>query len=74
MSVAIATLRERLAEAEAARHKLAIDGLASYTTTNGETYTKHRLGELTRYCDELRRELRAMTRGRFAYMRRGGGA
>jgi len=51
------TTSERLAEAKTARHKIAVSGLASYTTTNGETYTKHSLGQLNSYIDALEAEL-----------------
>jgi len=57
--VAELTTSERLAEAKTARHKIAVSGLASYTTTNGETYTKHSLGQLNSYIDALEAELAA---------------
>ena len=57
--VAGLTTTERLDEAKTARHEIAVTGLASYTTTNGETYTKHTLGQLNAYIASLEAELEA---------------
>ena len=53
-------LIERIAEAEDARHRLALGGLQSYTTTNGEQFNRHTLGQLTKYVHQLRMELASM--------------
>ncbi len=53
-------LIEMIDEAKQARHRIAIGGLMSFTTTNGEQYNKQSLGALTTYIRSLELELAAL--------------
>lgn len=48
-----------LDEAVDARHALMVGGLKSYKLATGEEFTKHTLGELSRYIEELEARVRA---------------